>query len=497
MRDTASVKNLNFSIYSDIAAKDAPRRDALPNRMMQKSHVKASYDAASTSGDMSRHWQNAGTFGLTPDQINSQAVRQTLKVRSRYEYNNGGYTKRIINKTANEVVGRSININVESSNAKFNEAVEADIKKWKRLIKLERGLRTLVKDKMRDGEAVAIPYTNRRLKHAVKLDLARISCDRLTSVSDVSYKGNNIDGVILDELGINPIQYHITKYSGLYGSFMTNDYTVYSYDKIYHWFDQEYSEQHRGIPELTSTLDINAARRAYSKSVLSTAQMQSNFALVLEQTVVDPDNEAPLQDMTEFDLERNMVTALPPGAKLGSVDASQPVDTFRDYNNEMVMEASAPGNMPHNMVKGSSADMNFSSARFDYYIMFGKDRDILRSDMEIAILDDLIMQYVNEWALLNFSKFPGGIPEDIHISYGYEVDKYIDPLKESKADALRVERNAEGRALMSQKDYFASQGKDWREERRQQLIEEQYDSELRLELFGDETEDNNTPIEEN
>ena len=225
--------------------------------------------------------------------------------------------------------------------------------------------------------------------------------------------------------------------------------------------------------------------------------MQSNFALVLEQTVVDPDNEAPLQDMTEFDLERNMVTALPPGAKLGSVDASQPVDTFRDYNNEMVMEASAPGNMPHNMVKGSSADMNFSSARFDYYIMFGKDRDILRSDMEIAILDDLIMQYVNEWALLNFSKFPGGIPEDIHISYGYEVDKYIDPLKESKADALRVERNAEGRALMSQKDYFASQGKDWREERRQQLIEEQYDSELRLELFGDETEDNNTPIEEN
>jgi capsid protein len=447
-------------------------------------HTRAAYDSAKTTTENSRHWQNAGQFGLTPDQINNLAVRNTLKLRNRYEYNNGGYTKRIINKTSNEVVGKHIKINVESSNEEFNQAVEKDLVKWMRLINLEKSLRTLVKDKMRDGEALAMPYTNNSLRHAVKLDLARFSCDRLTS-PNYTMVDNNIDGVILDDLGINPIKYQITKYSSSQTTFMTNEYTEYPAEDIYHWFDQEYSEQHRGIPAFTSTLDIHAARRAYSKAVLSTAQLQANFAMVLEQQVVPGDDDTAIEEMTEFDVERNMVTALPPGAKLETVDASQPVDTFKDYNAEMIMEQSAPGNMPHNMVKGSSSDMNFSSARFDYYIMFGKDRDIIRSEMETAILDDFIMRYINDWVLLNFVQFPMGVPDDISLSYGYEVDKYINPLQESKADALRIEKNADGMSLQSLKTFYASQGKDYKEEIVQQAKEKLFQIETNKEILGE------------
>jgi capsid protein len=482
-------KQTNITVSSKLSDRQGQH---IPTRANAKRQLQMRYDAAQTTTENSRYWQNAGSFGLTPDEMNNQAVRQTLKVRSRYEYNNGGYTKRIINKTANEVVGKNIKINIESSNAAFNEACERDITKWQRLIKLEKGLRTMVKDKMRDGEAVAIPYTNRRLKHAVQLDLARISCDRLTSPTiSQSLIDNNVDGVILDDMGINPVQYQVTKYTGTYGTFMTGEYNTYNAGKIYHWFEQEYSEQHRGIPELTSTLDINAARRAYSKSVLSTAQMQSNFAMYLKTSVTNPDGNDPAEAMDTFDVERNMVTVLPENSEIGTVNASQPIDTFRDYNNEMIQEASAPGNMPHNMVKASSEDMNFSSARFDYYIMFGKDRDILRSDMEIAILDDFIMQYINEWAILNFAEFPAGVPSDISVSYGYEVDKYIDPLKESKADDLRTQKREDGTSLETLKTYYASQGKDWKEEVIQNIQEEKFIQETRRSILGEEPEDNN------
>jgi capsid protein len=473
------VLNILAKLSDTQAAKRGPSRAVASRRALQ-----GRYDAAQTTSENSRHWANAGAFGLTPDQMNNQAVRQTLKVRSRYEYNNGGYTKRIVNKTANEVVGKHIKINIESDNAAFNEACERDLRQWQREIQLEKGLRTLVKDKMREGEAIALPYTNRRLRHAVKLDLARISCDRLTSptVGD-SLIDNNVDGVILDEMGINVTKYQVSKYTGTYGTFMTGEYAEYNYDQLYHWFEQEYSEQHRGIPELTSTLDINAARRAYSKSVLSTAQMQANFAMYMKTSVTNPDQEMP-PAMDEIELERNIVTILPENSEIGTVDASQPVDTFKDYNNEMVMEGSAPGNMPHNMVKASSADMNFSSARFDYYIMFGKDRDILRSDMELVILDDLIMRYIEEWAALNFAQFPAGVPNGITVSYGYEVDKYIDPKKETEADQKKIERNNEGLPLETFKDFQASKGRDYKDVMRQSLVEKKEYEDMHLEIMG-------------
>jgi capsid protein len=458
MDKMADSKNLNITLSSKLSTtqseKQAPSR-ALASR--QALHAK--YDAAQTTTENSRHWQNAGQFGMTPDQINSQAVRNTLKLRSRYEYNNGGYTKRIINKTSREVVGKSIKIS----------------------------LQTLVKDKMRDGEALAVPYTNKLIKESlVKLDLARISCDRLTS-PNASMTDNNIDGVILDDMGINPIKYQISKYNGTMSTFITSEYKEYKASDVYHWFEQEYSEQHRGIPELTSTLDINAARRAYSKATLSTAQLQANFAMFMKTTIANPDQEAP-DAMDEIQLERNMVTILPENAEIGTINASQPIDTFKEYNNEMIQEASAPGNMPHNMVKGSSQDMNFSSARFDYYIMFGKDRDIIRSDMETIILDDFIMQYINEWALLNYAQFPMGVPADLSVSYGYEVDKYIDPLKESKADDLNTAKREDGTRLKSLKKFHASQGDDWKEEVIQDLIEEKFIADQRRIIFGEEEE---------
>ena len=265
-----------LSILSKISASAGLSRKSTGSRSPVR--TRTSYDAARTSSETARHWANASPYGLTPDQMNNPQVRQTLKQRARYEYNNGGYTKRIVNKTSNEVVGKKIKINLESSNSTFNDACEKDLAVWQRLIRLEKGLRTLVKDKMRDGEALAMPYTNELLKHPIKLDLARLSCDRLTSNTlSSSTIDNNIDGIILDELGINPISFEITKYSGSQSLINSGDSTIYPAERIYHWFEQEFSEQHRGIPELTTTLDVNAARRAYSKSVLSTAQMQSNF----------------------------------------------------------------------------------------------------------------------------------------------------------------------------------------------------------------------------
>ncbi|OEU67458.1 MAG: hypothetical protein BBJ57_02055 [Desulfobacterales bacterium PC51MH44] len=432
-----------------------------------KSVLQARYDAAQTTDQNSRHWANAGMVGMTADDRNNNQVRNILKSRSRYEYDNSGYVKRIINKTSREIVGKSIKVNVESTNKAFNTAVEKAIREWKRKIKLEAKLRTIAKDKIRDGEGVALPIRNTALGDGVQLDLLPITCDRITSTT-LDSSANNVDGVLLNSMGIVN-GFEIADRSDVQSTILNTETTKYSVDDVYFWYEQEYAEQHRGIPELTSTLQLNADSRRYRKSVGDTAEMQTNFAMVLEQEVVNPD-QTPCSAMDTIDLEPRTMTVLPPNAKLNSMQPGQPVDTYKEYTNTVLQETSAPSIMPHNMVIGSSADMNYSSARFDYYIMFGKDRDILREDMENEILNDFIMRFILEWAALNRRS----IPRNMRVTFAYELDKYINPLQEAKADKTRLEPMEDGVRMQSLKSYHSLRGEDWQEETDQCILEDIY-----------------------
>lgn len=489
----------NYSFQASDNSTPTRQNASMADIQRGRQHVKMRYDAAQTTTNNARHWENAGQFGLTADQMNSNSVRRILKTRSRYEYNNNGYYRRIVNKKSNEIIGREIKINIESGNSELNKALEKALKRWKRIIQLEKKLRTLCKDKIRDGEAVAMPYSRKNKKFTrktggVTLDLMQISCDRLTSLQLDGDYSNNIDGVILDDMGINPVQYEIAKHSDYYMSATPTETSKFDAEDVYHWFDQDYSEQHRAIPELTATLQLSADSRRYRKSVGDTAEAHANMSMVLEQQAPNDITSGDLAgSFEEIDLAPRMLTALPPGGKLNFTKPGQPIEQYGDFSDAVLREAAAPGDLPHNMVKGSSAEMNFSSARFDYYIMFAKDRDIIRTDLENTILYDLIWRFIEEWYLLNAQKFRGGLPEELDFTFGYEVDKYINPQQETKADQLRLTPDDEtGIAMGTYKDYCATHGgQDWREKITQQVEEQKYYQD-EVKRIGLETEENNT-----
>lgn len=462
---TQSSKNISsgfsFTGQSIVNAKANPKGATMRNAGKT---MRAGYDATRTNDYNKRAWQNAGPEGLSADERNSNPVRLKLKNRASYEYDNGGFTKRIVNKTANEIVGKKIKVSATSSNKAFNKLFEVEARKWKKSINLERKLRTFARAKILMGEGLATPYTNQNATHFVKLDLAIISCDRLTSFS-VGHKDNNIDGVHLDSTGLNVEKYEIAKTTP--GSFsFTKETVMYSAKDVYHWFEQEYPEQHRGIPELTPTLELNSSSRRFTVAAVDAAEQAARLSHYMKQGVAfqdedSEDTQSEFRPLDTFELERGQVTILDKDQEIGTNAAPQPVDTHKDFKESLITEVSAWSPLTMNMILGTSKDMNYSSARFDYYVMFGKDRDIMRDDMECVCLDDLFARFAEELAAYKMIN----IPEDFEISFAYEADKYLNPQQEAKADLTRISKVGEnGMPLQSRKSYNAGRGEDWEEE---------------------------------
>lgn len=460
-------------------------------RQNRKAHgVSANYDAATVNRRNERHWGNASPVGMTADQINNPATRATLKQHSKYECGNAGYLKRAIRKIPIEVVGTEININLKSADEKFVKDCERDLKEWKTCIGLESQLRVMWAAKIVDGESIALPVSKPRVGRknsaGIQLDLMVLSCDRLTTKS-LQNDNNNIDGVHLDNW-LDPVEYEIAETNTDYfGSICTAKTKKYKAENVYHLFEKIDPEAHRGIPELTSTLELNAKKRNYTDSVVSAARNAADMSAVIEQdvqgdhTVSTPGEEIPL--------DRDTVITLGPNQKLHQINASQPVDTYDAFSDNINREGLSPTGLPTNVVKSDSSDMNFSSSRFDYFIMWGKDRDTFRKDMEFVITRDFIWRAIREWAALKNRR----IPDDLILTFAYDVDKYINPVQEVTAKIKETTRNEQGIALSSMQSILQPQGKEWKEDFTQQADEELFMYELRKErgLIRDDNGANN------
>jgi lambda family phage portal protein len=456
--------------------------------------LKARYDAAATTVENARHWQNAD--GLSANAAASHEVRRTLRNRARYEVANNSYAKGVVLTLANDCVGTGPRLQVLTDDPEVNRVVESAFAEWAREVRLAEKLRTMRMAKATDGEVFAVLTANPVMDAPVQLDVRLVEADRVVSPTmAVLPTTSDVDGIILDRHG-NPRTYTILRLHP--GEAYAPDSPTAHYDAVpaadvIHWFRPDRPGQLRGVPEITPALPLFAQLRRYTLAVLGAAETAADFAAVLFTDAPANGEAAAVEPMDIVELEKRMATVLPDGWKLGQIKAEQPGTTYSEFKRELLNEIARCLNMPFNVAAGNSSGYNYASGRLDHQTYFKSIR-VEQSDCNTSVLDPIFAAWLHEARLLSDFAFLRGDLKDKEMSHQWFWDgtEHVDPAKEANAQATRLANHTT--TLASE---YARQGKDWEGELRQRAKEKQLMDELGLSASEASPEDPSQTDQEN
>lgn len=433
--------------------------------------IRGKYDAAQTTPENRRHWANADA--LSALSANSPAVRQKLRMRSRYEVANNSYARGIVNTRANHVVGTGPRLNVETGDASVDRAIERAFNAWSEEIELAEKLRTMQKAKIVDGESFALLVTNPKVATAVKLDLSLYEGDQISTPGLYEEKASACDGIVFDRWG-NPETYHLLKtHPGDYSAYMVmDDYNRIDAADVLHWFRCDRPGQRRGIPEILPSLPLFAMLRRYTLAVIGAAETVADWAGVLW-TDSPPDQTAEdAEPFEEIELASRLLTVVPAGWKLGQIQAEQPTTTYQMFKSEILNEIARCLDMPYNIAAANSSNYNYASGRLDHQSHF-KSVEVERFT---KLLRRIVRAFVDEASLVG--AIPAALPpfDSWTVSFFWDGFLHADPVKEANAQEKRLANNTTTLAIEC-----AREGRDWQDVLKQRAKE--------LKLWRDLTEE--------
>ena len=469
---------MNDLTHTEIAApNDSVLSDSVKKGLRQKV-VRASYDAAKTTDDNSRHWLNADS--LSADGSLSADIRSIIRNRSRYEVSNNSYARGIVTTLANDMVGTGPRLQLLTEDVKGNSKVESLFMAWAAEIKLAQKLRTMRMAKATDGEAFAVLSINRNLSGPIKLDLTLVEADRVVTPWKMLLKeGSNsdtVDGIEYDEFG-NPSFYYVSKKHPGDSLAGLDDYTKIPAKSMIHWFNQLRPGQHRGVSEIVSALPLFAQLRRYTLAVIAAAETAADFAAVMFTRSPANQEAAEVVPMDVVELESRMATTLPEGWELGQIKAEQPTTAYVDFRNAIINESGRCVNMPFNIAAGNSAGYNYASGRLDHQV-YHKSLVIEQGDAGGVVLDPIVSAWFDEAILVT-----GLLPMKWRTMLSYphlwfwDGQMRSDPARESKADATDMETGQVNLSILC-----AKRGLDSENVTRQRYKEKRLELELELEL---------------
>jgi capsid protein len=408
-----------------------PRRTTVSAPRM----VRARYDAAQTPANIAKHWGNADN--LSADAANAPGIRQTLRSRSRHEVANGGYAKRMVRAKANDLIGTGPHLQMLLKDETRNSELEAEWTLWMRKARFARALRTIAKAKLQDGEALAIKVTKPNLPTAAKVALRVLECDRLTTPDLWGAEPNRIDGVDIDEYG-DPIRYHILDQHPGGMSFYAPIARQYPASAVIHWFEEDRPEQHRGVPELTPSLQTFAKHRRFQQATIDSAETAARLAAVI-QTDMPPDDGTPSPDAFDLlELPDNAAMVLPESYKIGQVKAEHPGTVYSEFIDATIGEEAAPILMPRSIASGDSSKFNYASGRLDHQTYdFGNE--IERDDCEIVVVEPVFEDWLKETLAVKYGIAPSEVnTADWPHEWRWDSRGHVDTAKEASAEQTRL-----------------------------------------------------------
>jgi capsid protein len=353
--------------------------------------IRARYEAAQNGDEYVNIWANADQ--LDADSANSIEVRRPLVWRSRYEVANNGYSDGIAQTYATDLIGKGPTLRMNTASTGFNQMIEAQWEAWAAAVGLRRKLWCMAHAKHQDGEAFAIMAKNPMVDHPVKFDLKLRETEQCHTpyvpFNDPTY----IDGIKFDDFG-NPIYYDFLKYHP--GSNRQVNITLipeqFPADQVLHWFKLRRPNQHRGMPESASTLNLGAAARRWREANLSTAEKIAEFTLLLK-TLFPPEELNQMVPFDVFDLSHGMLTALPNNVEPFQLKSEHPAANYYEFHKSLINEQARPKSMPLNKALCNSADYNYASGRLDHQTYYGH-LDWDRQDCAELVLDKMFRSWL-------------------------------------------------------------------------------------------------------
>jgi capsid protein len=387
-----------------------PQGNSAQFDMLQErfTRLKATYDAARTTDEFKNYWANADR--LDADSANSREVRHTLISRSRYEVANNAFSDGIAQTITNDLIGNGPTLRMQSSSEGFNRMVELSWHLWSTAIDLRRKLWCMGHAKHVDGEGFGFIRRNPRVRHPIPLDVVLYEAEQIQtpylSILDAGY----IDGIRFDDFG-NPLWYDLLReHPGAFGASLAIGETErVPADKVLHWFRLRRPGQHRGVPEMGSSLNAGAAGRRWREATLSAAERAALLTLMME-TPMTPDEADAVAPFTTMDIEKGLMSFLPMGWKPNQLDGKFPTASHESFNKQLINEMGRSVNMPRNKAAADSSDYNYASGRLDHGTYYDS-LDVQRVDCNSRVLTPLF----NAWFDLAVARFGwlGGDPDAI------------------------------------------------------------------------------------
>jgi capsid protein len=397
--------------------KPAPKQDAnervratvaaMQNLMHRQ---RATYDAARTSPEFQNYWANSDAFDA--DSANNRAVRLALIHRQRYELANNGYSDGIIQTYATDVVGTGPSLRMQTNSPNFNALVENTWFNWTQATLFRRKLWCMAHAKCCDGEAFGNIVRNPKINHPVNLDIQLHEADQYQTpflpFGIVGY----IDGLKFDEFENREWWDMLPQHPG-----MTNRINFDSVpdripaDRVLQWYKLRRPGQHRGVPEMASTLNLGGAFRRLREANLGTAEKVAAWTLFLK-TMFQPSDEdiQPTIPMTELGIVHGMMTALPNSVEPVQLKAEHPGPTYDAFHKTLLNEQARPKNMPYNKAACDSSSYNYASGRLDHQTYYAA-LDVDREDCNDLVLDPFFSIWM-DFAIKKFG-WLGGDPEAV------------------------------------------------------------------------------------
>jgi len=409
--------------------------------------IQASYDAASLTGQNVNHWLAADA--LDADAANSKTVRSRISRRSRSELSNNGQGKGIQLTQANYLIGRGPKLRMETGNDGFNRMVESAWKGWCREVRLAKKLRTMVKAKVSDGEAITILAQNPGMRHPVKLFPRLIECEQCSTPYLGANEPNKIDGIEFDEFG-NPTFYDILKqHPGSSWPVLRAEVERILARFVLHLYREDRPGQHRGVGELHPSLNLFAQGRRYREATVAAAENIANFSLFIKtqnspNTAVDQ-----VTPLTTLPIEKSMMVALPHGWDGFQPKAEQPSATYGEFTRAQSCEQARPLNMPYNIAAADSSGYSFSGGKLDHLTYFVAV-DVEQSEIE----DDVLEPLFDVWFAEAVHRYGWSVPESPAPSHGWDWARkpVIDEAKTAGARKVDLSTGAQHRRRLLAED---------------------------------------------
>jgi lambda family phage portal protein len=419
-----------------------------------------SFEAAGGSG----RWPHSASIWAQNSQ--SLAARAVISKRSNYLAHNSPAGAAFLEAWTTNLVGdgptfKSMHPDPDVAKeleTRFNEwSLHADIEGVADLAGL---LQTAVRSVVTSGDAVFhLPVDgsgnlNLRLLSSEQLDSART----IPSLGLTGEVPRVISGVETDAQGRRVAYWLLADAPDAIWASIFPSVRVPAED-VAHVFVRRFPGQVRGISWLTPV----ATRLIELDALEDSALMKARVSAIFAGFVSDPDGNSGIFDPGKpfepgkLELEPGTMQFLPPGAKVDFTPVAD-MSTVTDLLRHMLRSIAAGGGLTYEALTADLSQVNYSSARLGQSL-FQRRVKALQSSLLVA---QLLVPIWRRWVLLEILTGRLDAPDFERSPLSYLNSKWlwpgwpaIDPLKQSKADALDLASRTKSRA-----EIVASNGRD-------------------------------------